>query len=369
MHFDKGTRCSLIAYTNTSGINAYDLVRACRPFGISVLTTDKRPISPIPVAWQIQSCSWLLFTEEKSLRAAIVNPLKHKFWPKQFDLNLLDDKYEFANWLSLQDLGISGLTQCSMAERRNLWYPYLVKAKHSWFGGRKMPRGWICRSEDDMHRALNCIQQQGLQQDLFFLQEWLGNSTVRVVSVCGYHDHGNARRNLTATVERVSAHTNGLSCSAVVHTIGDSWGFVPKTQRILDRLRYTGPYELEFLVTPDRQIVLELNPRFWMQHAIFAADGNGVLRRYFGLDTLRDHAQSTIRNTAWFDGVHLLVSTLTLRLTPLCLYMKWRRRTGLRVVVSPPFHVAAVCLARIAWRKIQRLMRASYRGIVQDGHG
>ena len=157
---------------------------------------------------------------------------------------------------------------------------------------------------------MTTLKREGLNPAYFFLQEWLGDLHCRVISVCGFHDSKNSRRNLVAVVERIASHTEGLSCSAAVQTIEDQWQLVDKTTAILNSLDFTGPYELEYLIVGERELVLELNPRFWMQHAIFLNNGNGLIKRYLNLDTERDREIHKINNVIWIDGLHLVLSIM-----------------------------------------------------------
>lgn len=334
------------AYTFTSSINAYTLYKAAQALQIELFTTEEDPSYPIPHQALRHEQAWLLFTEEHSLAQALKGELHGHFLPQQFPPALLDDKWAFAAWLAAQQDLTTGLRQWSLDEQASLVFPCLLKAKHSWQGSVKLPRGWICRSEQDVQQSLEQLTQLDLDRSAFFFQEWLGDQAHQNISVCGFHDSQNHARNTTAIVQRLLSHEQGLSCAAMVETVPDQWGLCVKTQQILDALAFAGPYELEFMVTPERVVVLELNPRFWMQHALFLARGNGLLKRYFALDSLTDQQDPSLENLVWIDGLYFTKALLTGRWQILRLYMHRRFLARREILIWPPIRTSVFTLVR-----------------------
>jgi len=339
--------------TFSDGGNAHALHHAGALEGIRVATTVEAPLLPLPTARDSDGAELLFFTEESSLRRALRGDLSGEFLPREFPIAMLDDKWAFATWLSSEAGLTGGLRQWSL-EVPEVPYPCLVKAKRSWSASRKMPRGWICRSPADRSEAIRTIDALKLDRSLFFTQEWLGDVDARLVSVCGFHDAKDERRRLVAVVERLEASTPGLSCTSVAATIEDSWGLRERAWAILDRLAFTGPYEIEFLVLADRVLTLELNPRFWLQHGLFIPHGNGLMRRYLGVDVEADWAMNEVDGVLWMDGLHLTRSILRGRLGVVASAIRHCRSTGHRVVVWPPIRS---CLAALLQRGLGRVRR------------
>lgn len=338
----------------SSFINAYAIYKGAEYLGACVSTTDDYASFPIPTQPGATKADWLFFTEEASLRRALNGELKGKYLPRQFPLNLLDDKWALVQWLDGVEGLTKGLQQWSLAELEQVTYPCLLKAKHSWAEGIKLPRGWICRSAEELEVHLADFKNQDFNREHFFLQEWLGDLQCRVISVCGFHDSRNSYRNLVAVVERIAAHTKGLSCSAAVQTIEDDWQLISKTSKILDALTFTGPYEMEYLVSDGRSLVLELNPRFWMQHAIFLKNGNGLIKRYLDLDNDHDHKQKLINNVIWIDGVHIIISVLLFKINFLLFVLAQFLKKNVQVIVWPSLPVALGFVARNGYRILKR---------------
>lgn len=350
----------MTAFTFSSYINAFTLAAGLKRLGMKLYTTDKQPYFSIPSAEGVADSSWLFFTEEASLRQGLQGAFHGRFLPTRFPMHLLDDKWRFAEWLQTKAGLTQGLEQWHIADIPSIRFPCLVKAKHSWYDQRKTPRGWICRTIDALQNAFKEIEQAGFPPDSFFIQEWLGDEACRVISVCGFHDAANHRRNLTAIVERVAAHTKGLSCSAAVESIPDQWGLLYQASAILDELEFTGPYEIEFLVVGEQVRVLELNPRFWMQHAIFLFTGNGLIKRYLGLESEADRQQRSVENIVWIDGIHLMSSILRFRRDGFFLLILALERRLLRrrqIVIFPGFATAARSVwINSFWRRGVRLL-------------
>ena len=334
----------------SSYTNAYTIYKGTESLGVDTATAGSLAIFPIPTKAGATKADWLFFTEETSLRLALLGELEGNFLPSQFPLHLLDDKWEFVNWLKEQRLA-KGLKQWSLAEWEQVSYPCLLKAKHSWVGLIKLPRGWLCRSAKEIEDRLIYLKSQGLDSKHFFLQEWFSSTQCRVISVCGFHDSQKSHRNLVAVVERIFANAKVLSGSAAVETIDDEWLLTQNTEAILNRLDFIGPYEMEFLVQCDNVLFLEFNPRFWMQHAIFLKNGNGLIKRYLKLDNEQDHLHNKINNVIWIDTMHLVFSIVRFRIKFLLFIIKKFFKKKKQVIMWPGLLLSFYIFFRLIFLK------------------
>lgn len=335
----------------TSSTNAYGIVCGAKKLGIDVVTDDTKPFFPIPKSLSSKSSEVLFFTEEASLLNALANSIDGYFMPREVKPILIDDKWEFVEWLKTDRELTQGIDQWSIQEFEEIQFPYLLKAKHSWVDDSKMPRGWVCRTHSDLEKSLNDLKAIGLNLDHFFLQRWLGDGECRNISVCGFHDYKDSARNLYAIVERIASHTEGLSCSAALETISDDWLLTARSNVILNSLQFTGPFELEYLISGSNVYILELNPRFWMQHSIFLHRGNGVIKRYLAMDTECDRKQKTIEDVVWIDGMHLVLTVLSFRLEFLALVLKKVFAPEKSVLIWPRVSTALYVWSRVARTK------------------
>lgn len=337
----------MIASTNSSWINAWTLVHACSALGIKVRVPRNHRDLPLPQRHESDCAQWLLFTEEASLAQALQSNDTRSFLPRHFPADLLDDKWAFAEFLALDIDGPQGLEQWPLNQANQARYPVLLKGRHSWMQGRKLPRGWVCKDPAELAELLTRIAADGLNESWFFLQEWLGDAPLKLLSAGGFFDATNEFRNLSVVTERVAEYGAGPSSSAMLVTVPDSLGLLERSAQVLRRLRYCGPYELEFIVAGDRILALELNPRFWMQHGLFLHSGNGLVKRYFGQETVDDLKAPPPENLLWVDGVWLLRRLLRMDLHVLRLLHKWVHQRRYRTVVCPTLSDS---LRAVIWR-------------------
>jgi hypothetical protein len=333
------------ALISTSYINGYAIFQALKKLGIHAFALDANSGLPMPAKPHLSEADYLFFTEESSLRLALTGKLDGYYLPQHFPLHLLDDKWAFVEWLNEYESLPNGLKQWTLDQCSCVTYPCLLKAKHSWVNSVKIPRGWICYTRYDLDKSLFNLYSSEYSPTDFFIQEWLGDFNCRVISVCGFFDSQNHHRDLVAVVERIASHTKGLSCSSAIQTVNDQWNLVADTSLILDQINFTGPYEIEYLILGDNKFVLELNPRFWMQNSIFLDFGNGLVKRYLGLDADKDHAFDRLNNVVWIDGIHLIYSLLCFRVAYLLpvIYMLIKRSPHVTIFPSLPLSVLFVC--------------------------
>ena len=325
----------MIAFTNSSWINAWTLVHACSALGINVRVPRNHRELPLPQCLESDCAQWLLFTEEASLSQALQSNDTRSFLPRHFPADLLDDKWAFAEFLALDADGPQELAQWSLTQANQARYPVLLKGRHSWMQGRKLPRGWVCKNPTELAKLLTQMATDGLDESWFFLQEWLGDAPLKLLSAGGFFDVMDEGRNLSVVTERVAEYGLGPSSSAMLVTVPDSLDLLQRSAQVLRRLHYCGPYELEFIVAGDRILALELNPRFWMQHGLFLHSGNGLVKRYFGRETAADLKAPSPENLLWVDGIWLLRRLLRMDYHVLRLWHKWVHQRGYQPVVCP----------------------------------
>lgn len=341
------------AKTFTDSLNAYTIYIGSKQLGVNLKTASNKKQFNLPDGSKVtDSPKWLCFTEEYSLKKALQGEMNGKFYPANFPLDLLDNKYKFAKWLEKYDELLNGPDQWSIENTENITLPVLIKAKHSWLDGKKLPRGWVCHNKADLHLAMQNIKSLGFSQNEFFIQSWLESHNLETISVCGFYDVNNVSRNIQTVVRRLASYQQKLSCASAVETIDDEWQLIPNTHLILKALKFTGPYEMEFLVDQDSVKVLELNPRFWMQHAIFLKHHNSLLKRYYNMDRTKDWQQSELIHTIWIDSLELLKNIFRLRFKLLIILIQNLFKKETKLIIWPNLFVAIHLLLK---RVIARL--------------
>jgi hypothetical protein len=308
------------AITHSSWINAWTLYHACKKLGLKLYTTDLTPRLPLPIAPPGFTSNIHFFTEEQSLKKYLGSTAQ--FYPKHMPLELIDDKLQFAEWLqSINELPVPFLRVSEdIAE-----FPVLLKPRYSWLNGEKLPRGWLCFSQSELEYILMSLKNNKLSACDFYLQKWLGDIPVDIISVCGFFSCDAPQRNHMTVVKRVLPHqAQGPSGSAIVATVHDDDCLIARCEKILGALNFTGPFELEFIRTTEGCYVLELNPRFWMQHGLFLANDNSLVKRYLDLDVEADWQNKPPQHLLWVDGAWFLKQLFQMKCAHLITILGWR---------------------------------------------
>ena len=348
------TRSPRLALTHSAWINAWTLQRACALEGVQLRLAAPAEGFPIPLLGEGEEPGWVLFTEEASLAGALQAPPRAAFLPTRFPPALLDDKWAFAEFVAADPAAPPPLRQWPLAGPVPAEaYPVILKARHSWKGARKLPRGWVCADAAALQARTAALAGEGFVPTDFFVQEWLGGRPHRVLSVCGFFDAEDSSRNVSLLTERVVAYGDGPASSAVVASVPDEGGLVARAHSVLGRLGFRGPFEIEFLSAPGRTCVIELNPRFWMQHGLFLALDNSLVKRCLALDTTADRQRAAVAEPRllWVDGVWLLRRLLRADLRLPRLWWRWVLRGGYRPVVCPGVGYLLRLALRRAWRR------------------
>lgn len=163
--------------------------------------------------------------------------------------------------------------------------------------------------------------------------------------MCGWHDAKSPRFVATRKVLQFPARQgNGDVCELIELPAA----LADTTRQLLDDLRYTGPFELEFVrdTRTGRYRLIELNPRFWMQHPLAGANlGQVLVRRYLGLPEETTPHGSSPRywiNTivalncllrADFRGWRYLRDPQAVRIPPLAVTLRWLPRFSVNLAL------------------------------------
>lgn len=285
---------------------------------------------------------WLFFTEENNLLKNLDN-YSHNYKPK-LSTEIIDNKLAFHDFLLL----INEEPVPSYTIDESVKYPIYLKAKHSWKNDQKVPRGWICNNTKELEQKLIEIENSNWNRDWFFFQDFIDYPLQNNISVAGYFDYTNFNRNLSIVTRKVLGNCERFSCGTIVETIPDPNNLVQRTYKILDNLKYNGVFEMEFLFDEQEKIyyVLELNPRFWMQHGLFLKFfNNELIKRYLDIKNSKSIAQYEYRHLVWIDTISLLINTLKGNLDILKKYIQYRVRK-IPVFLAPDLITALIFILK-----------------------
>jgi len=179
---------------------------------------------------------------------------------------------------------------------------FFIRFRQSWDGFSRLPRPRLVESAGELQSELKSLRQAGWKADQWCYQEKLSIDPRDNVSISGWHNPQNPSYVATRKVLQYPARQGG---GAIVEAICPPRALFYTTAKLLEALRYEGPFELEYVLDPvTRQYrIIELNPRLWMQHELHGAiTGQIILRRY--LDFQDGIAQASLAPPVyWINGV------------------------------------------------------------------
>jgi len=266
-------------------------------------------------------------------------------------LETILDRYAFYRFIETHGLGE---VPRSIPGDADPWavFPegFLLRIKRSWQGLAKLGRVKLIRNRSEADQAIRECRQTGHDESAWCYQEVLSLSPQHNVSVCGWHD----RENQTyLTTRHVLRHPPRVGNGDVTEITEPPPGLLETTARLLDALEYRGPFELEFVFDANTESykIIELNPRFWMQHGLVgAATGEELIRRYLGM--ARPEAVFDTRRTnvsTWVNTVYALFRILRGDLRVL-------RYLGNSSVKAPAWKTAVRWLPHYAGNLARRLL-------------
>ena len=261
-----------------SYINAWSLQQGLQALGHKAQAVPRSQYNSINST--LSQAGVLFFTDEAGWTLATQRYISAHFLPKAYN-PILVDKLLFAE--HLRTIGEIPVPYDSLENAQKLSFPLpcVFKPRRSWQDTCKMPRGSTCFTEQEMTQAITHLQAQGATPEMLFVQRFLKDA--ENLSVSGFYDYACPERQFFITTRKVMGDGGALNTGVLVETVPPPPELGTRVRRILDTLNYQGPFEMEFLhdATAAKYYVLEINPRFWMQHGLFIKGyGNILIRAY-----------------------------------------------------------------------------------------
>lgn len=180
---------------------------------------------------------------------------------------------------------------------------FVFRIKRSWQGNKKLPRLSIINNEKELQRKIVEMEDLGVTRDMWCYQELLSISDKHNISVCGWHD---SQYQQYAVTRKVLQHPPKTGNGDVVETVSDyPQQLVEATNTILNAMKYAGPFEMEFVYDErdNEYKVIELNPRFWMQHGLVEELTNhSLVRRSIGMPVNEAVSPRDLPHRYWING-------------------------------------------------------------------
>ena len=228
------------------------------------------------------------------------------------DNELIFDRLKFYQFI--QKLGITNVPYTVSSEHdpyKIFGDEFIIRVNKSWDGNRKLPRLKIVHSKEEKEEAEKEFIGLGLTREMWSYQELLSTVDTHNVSVCGWHDREYHQYVVT---RKILQHPPKIGNGDVVEVFRKApKSLVKQTEKILNALRYTGPFEMEFVLDAKNHEykLIELNPRFWMQHGLIEhITDNALIRRAVGQKKLYEIPVNDIEHAYWVNGTQAIYRLL-----------------------------------------------------------
>jgi hypothetical protein len=198
--------------------------------------------------------------------------------------DVIFDRYKFYEFINTLKCAVTPRTIPSSEDPfRAFGEQFIVRMKRSWQGAEKLPRLSIVRGKAEFRALEQVYSESGYTRDMWCYQELLSISDKHNVSVCGWYDN---HYHQYAVTRKLVQHPPKTGNGDVIETITVfPQELVSAAGTILEALDYAGPFELEFVFDLNENVykVIELNPRYWMQHGLVnSLTNHSLVRRNIG---------------------------------------------------------------------------------------
>lgn len=230
------------------------------------------------------------------------------FTGSRLDNELIFDRFKFYRFVeALNCIAVPRTVDSDCDPKKEFGAEYVIRVNKSWEGNRKLPRLEIVHSEEEAQKVEASFISQGLTRDMWSYQELLSTKDTHNVSVCGWYD---LEFKQFVVTRKVLQHPPKTGNGDVVETFSD----VPEklltaTEAILKALDYVGAFEMEFVFDENTNCfkLIELNPRFWMQHGLVEeVTDYALLRRALGMPINQEIPVDQIKHRYWINGLQAL---------------------------------------------------------------
>ncbi len=222
----------------------------------------------------------VLFTDERYLHSFLSSGQFRHFKGAGDRLQTAVNKWQFYQFIESEKLASIPLTVPSDVDPFSVFSgPFRSRVWQSWSQLKKYPRGRLIRSQSELDNWKAEVITKQIDSTEWGYQQQLSAKPNDNVSVVGWHD----RETRQSLVTRRVSVASGLGW--LIERIDDPSELVDQAHNILDALDFEGPFEMEYVFNPSDNTfrVIELNPRFWMQHRLFQhLTDHAPIRRFLG---------------------------------------------------------------------------------------
>lgn len=228
----------------------------------------------------------------------------------KMDNELIFDRFRF--YRLIEQLGFTNVPKTISSDKNpfaTFGNEFIVRVNKSWEGNCKLPRLQIVHSRKEKEEVENKYIKMGLTPNMWSYQEVLSTEDTHNVSVCGWYDEEFHQFVVTRKIMQHPPKTGNGDVVEIYHDAPKS--LITQTETILNALQYTGAFEMEYVLDTrnDEYKIIELNPRFWMQHGLIEKVTNNILiKRAIGQSELEDQPMDQIDHYYWVNGTRAVYS-------------------------------------------------------------
>jgi predicted ATP-grasp superfamily ATP-dependent carboligase len=205
----------------------------------------------------------------------------------------------------------------------------------------------LISDRSQFERTVAELRREGFSAEDWSYQEALSVSPRHNVSICGWHDREAPVHLATRKVlQHPPKNGNGDVCEVIDPPPRD---LMESAANLLKALDYRGPFELEFVFDNNSRSykIIELNPRFWMQHGLVGAwSDEALVKRYLGMAASSARPANPPRY--WINTIYALS-----RLARADVRVLYYATAG--AICVPSWRMAVRWLPRFGWRFLRRI--------------
>ncbi|MBN1183217.1 MAG: hypothetical protein JXB49_13065 [Bacteroidales bacterium] len=175
----------------------------------------------------------------------------------------------------------------SMSEAKRVNKPVFVKFNTTVIDDNLVPKGKDIYNNKELENYLKYLTEKGFDLKNVEIQELLSTDCKDNISICGWYEKGFHSFHQT---RKVLQHPPKRGAGDVIEYMDLNENLADYAMQILVLFDYCGPFEIEFIKEKEEEKykVLEMNPRFWMQHALVEQiSGHLLVARYIGISPVK----------------------------------------------------------------------------------
>ncbi len=226
-------------------------------------------------------------------------------------LDIILDKFALYQYLQENKLAQVPLTISTEHDPWSVFKDaFFIRPKWSYKGIKKLPRVTLIRNSKQLFEIEANFHEWGLTRTDWCYQEKLSLNPQHNISICGWHDDKN---HFYYTTHHIFRHPTESGNGDVTEIVEPRKGLLDVAKKVLESIQYQGPFELEFVLDlkDNEYKILELNPRFWMQHYLIdSVSGHSLVRKYLGMEDVK--FDRTKYYPVWLNTVYLFFRVLKL---------------------------------------------------------